>query len=79
MTKMHKAVLTVSSGKSSAMGLLSSLLKISSAEDHDMTAIRKALKVYSEYKKRESEASEAERKEAEEALAFLKLNDNNPT
>lgn len=61
------------------MSILSSLFNTVTADDKDYTAIRKAIKVYSNFKKREAEASEAERKEAEEALAFLRLNDNDPT
>ena len=63
------------------MSLVSKIFGTIAAEDNDMNAIRKAIKIYSNYKKHEAEAaeiSEAERKEAEEALAFLKLNDNDP-
>ena len=58
-------------------GILSKIFDLATDEP-DFNAIRKALKVYSEYKKHETEASEEERQQAEEALAFLKLNDNVP-
>ena len=51
----------------------------SEEEGRDIAAIHRAIKLWKNYKKREAEASEAERKEAEEALQFLKLNDNDPT
>lgn len=61
------------------MGIFGNLFKTVAAEDVDLNAIRKALNVYKNYKQREADASEAERKEAEEALSFLRQNDQDPT
>lgn len=61
------------------MGIFGKFFKVAASEDEDLGAIRNALNIYKNYKKREAEASEAERKEAEEALAFLRQNDQDPT
>ncbi|RYG60337.1 MAG: hypothetical protein EON60_07530 [Alphaproteobacteria bacterium] len=48
-------------------------------DGRDVAAISLAYKKWQNFKKREKQASEAERKEAEEALQFLKMNNEDPT
>ncbi|RYG60756.1 MAG: hypothetical protein EON60_06005 [Alphaproteobacteria bacterium] len=62
------------------MGLFGKkLLNVVESDAEDLAAIHSAMKKWQNFKKREKEASEAERKEAEEALQFLKMNNEDPT